>query len=86
MIGADTQHKSSRYTYFDYATEQLQRSSWTTNAQVAFGPGDNRWSISGFIRNIEDDRLLTSPIAAFGLLAGYTTPPRTYGARASVKF
>ena len=86
ILRADTQHKSSRWTYFDYATEQLQRSSWTTNAQVSFGPADSRWSIVGFIRNIENDRLLASPVASFGLLAGYTTPPRTYGARVSFKF
>lgn len=86
VLQADTQYKSGRYTYFDYATEQFQPSSWTTNAQVTFGSAENRWSISGFVRNIENTRLLTSPIAAFGLLAGYSTPPRTYGVRVSAKF
>ena len=86
MVGADTQYKTKRYTYFDYATEQLQPSSWTSNAQVSFGRADGQWSLQGFVRNIENDRLLTAPVAVFGLLAGYTTPPRTYGVRASVKF
>ncbi len=86
VFGADTQYKTGRYTYFDYATEQYQPKSWTSNAQVSFGRADGSWSLQGFVRNIENDRLLTAPVAVFGLLAGYTTPPRTYGVRASVKF
>ena len=86
VFGADTQHKSGRYTYFDYATEQFQPSSWTTNAQVSFGPADGHWSIQGFVRNMENHRLLASPIAFGGVLSAFTTPPRTYGGRVSVKF
>lgn len=86
VFGADTQHKSGRYTYFDYATEQFQPSSWTTNAQVAFGPTSNKWSVQGFVRNIENDRLLAAPIAFGNLVSAYTTPPRTYGARVSIKY
>ena len=86
VLTAGTQYKTSRYTYFDYATEQLQRASWTTDAQVSFGPASGQWSIAGFVRNIEDKRLLAAPIAFQGLLSAYLTPPRTFGARASVKF
>ena len=86
VFTADTQYKTKRYTYFDFATEQVQRASWTTNVQVSFGPESGKWSIAGFVRNIENTRLLTSPIAFQGLLSAYTTPPRTYGARVSYKF
>lgn len=86
VFGVDTAYKSSRYTYFDYATEQLQRASWTTNGQISFGPNDGRWSVLGFVRNIEDHRLLTSPVAFGGVLSSFTSPPRTYGGRVSVKF
>ncbi len=86
VVGADTQYKTSRYTYFDYQPEQLQRASWTTNAQVSFGPASDRWSISAYIRNIENDRLLVAPIAFLGLNSAYTTAPRTYGARVGFKF
>ena len=67
VFGIDTQFKTKRYTYFDYATEQLQRASWTTNAQVAFGPKNNRWSLQAFVRNIENNRLLAAPVAFSGL-------------------
>ena len=86
VLGADTQYKSKRFMGFEYQPGQLQSSSWTTNAQIAFGPSDDRWSISGFVRNIENDRLLAVPFAFAGLLVAYTTPPRTYGVRGSVKF
>ncbi|WP_217430892.1 TonB-dependent receptor [Sphingomonas bacterium] len=86
VFGADTAYKTSRYTYFDYATEQLQRASWTTNGQVSFGPADGRWSIQGFVRNIENHRLLAAPVAFGGVLSAFTTPPRTFGGRVSAKF
>lgn len=55
-------------------------------AGVSFGPATDRWSISAFVRTIENDRLLTAPIAFGGALFAYTSAPRTYGARASIRF
>ena len=86
VIGADTQYKTRRYMGFEYQPEQIQGSSWTSNAQVAFGPSDNRWSIAAFVRNIEGDRLYAVPFTFGGVLVAYTTPPRTYGVRGSFKF
>ena len=86
VFTGDTQYKTSRYTYFDYATEQLQRASWTTNAQISFGPASGKWSVAGFVRNIENSRLLSSPIAFGGNVAAFLTPPRTFGGRVSAKF
>ncbi len=86
VFTADTQYKTSRFTYFDYATEQLQPASWTTNAQLSFGPANGKWSIAGFVRNIENTRLLVAPIAFQGLLSAYTSAPRTFGGRVSAKF
>ena len=86
VFTADTQYKTSRYTYFDYAIEQLQRASWTTNAQLSFGPANGRWSIAGFVRNIENNRLLAAPVAFSALVTSFLTPPRTIGGRASFRF
>ena len=85
-LAADTQYKSSRYMGFEYQPEQIQPASWTSNAQIAFGPADGAWKIAAFVRNIENDRLIAVPFALFGNLTYYTTPPRTYGLRATVKF
>ncbi len=86
VFGASTQYRSGRYVYFDYQPEQFQTAQFTTNAQVSFGPASDRWSVSGFVRNIENDRLLVAPIAFLNLVAAYTSAPRTYGGRVSVKF
>ncbi len=88
VAGVDTQYKTSRTVGFEFLPEQRVGSTWTTNAQVSFGPASDKWSIAGFVRNIEDDRILnfavTHPLA--NALVGGSTAPRTYGARASVKF
>ena len=88
VAGADTQYKSSRTVGFEFLPEQRVGSTWTTNAQLSFGPSSDRWSIAGFIRNIENDRILnfavTHPLA--NALVGGSTAPRTYGVRASAKF
>lgn len=86
VIGADTQYKTKRYMGFEYQPEQIQHSSWTSNAQVSFGPSDNRWSVGAFVRNIENNRLYAVPFTFGNILTAYTTPPRTYGVRGSVKF
>ncbi|WP_174290872.1 TonB-dependent receptor [Sphingomonas bacterium] len=86
VFGVDTAYKTSRYTYFDYASEQIQTASWTTNGQISFGPANGRWSLQGFVRNIENHRLLTAPVAFGNVLSAFTSPPRTFGGRASVKF
>ena len=88
VAGADTQYKTSRTVGFEFLPEQRVGSTWMTNAQISFGPANDRWSIAGFIRNIEDNRILnfatSHPLA--NALVGGSTAPRTYGARASVKF
>lgn len=88
LVGTiDTQYKSRRWVSFEYIVEQP--ASWTTNAQISFGPQSDKWSIAAFVRNIENDRLITfAPSFAGGVSAfmGMSTPPRTYGVRATVKF
>ncbi|NML06326.1 hypothetical protein [Sphingomonas sp. G-3-2-10] len=49
---------------------------------------DNRWSLTGFINNIEDVEVLSSGISRPVVQTVYVSlrPPRTYGVRASFKF
>lgn len=88
ILGADTQYKSSRYIGFAYLPEQRIGSTWTSNAQISFGPADDGWTIAGFVRNIEGDRIplfaSTHPTAQF-LTVGQSAP-RTYGIRGSFRF
>lgn len=88
VLQGDTQYRTSRYAGFAYLPEQLLDDVWRSNAQVSFGPSDDRWSISGFVRNIEGTRTVaysaTTPLA--NALVSGTLAPRTYGARASFRF
>jgi iron complex outermembrane recepter protein len=88
VAAADTQYKSKRYIGFQFLPEQLVGSTWTSNAQINFGPDDDRWSIGAFVRNIENDRFANaSQLYNAGSTATYVTAaPRTYGLRAGMKF
>ena len=88
VFGADTQYKTKRYTGFSYLPEQIVGTTWNSNAQVSFGPDDERWSIAAYVRNIEDNRnaVFSSfhPIA--NITTAGTTAPRTFGMRFTAKF
>ena len=88
VLSADTQYKSSQNTGFAYLPQQREGERWTSNAQIQFGPEDERWSLAAFVRNIQNNRYFTfsstHPSAAF--LTAFQTAPRTYGVRAGVKF
>ena len=86
--GVDTQYKSRRYVGFQYLSQQHLRDVWRTNAQVAFGPTSDKWSVAVFVRNIENHRtaIYSSIHPLANILIDGTTPPRTYGGRVSFKF
>lgn len=88
LLSADTQYRSSRAVGFEYLPNQLVGATWISNAQIAFGAADDRWSIAAFVRNIENERYQASAQiygAGSAALAVYT-PPRTYGVRVTSKF
>lgn len=88
VISADTQYRSSRYNFFNYVPGQLTGASWRSNAQLAFGPESDRWTISAFVRNIENERTqIFGPQHPFlSTLTVQTQAPRTFGGRLFVKF
>ena len=88
VLGANTQYRSSRFIGFDFVDEQRVGETWQTAAQATFGPADDRWSIGGFVRNIEDNRFAVNAntVAIGNAVVVIPTPPRTYGVRAAFKF
>ncbi len=90
VLGADTQYKSGRFINFYYLSQGggYVSHSWQTNAQISLGPTSGRWSVAAFVRNIEDNRVpvFGAPAPFSNLMAVGTTPPRTFGGRASIKF
>ncbi len=62
--------------------------TWTTGAQLAFGPEDERWNIAAFVRNLENNRIVVNT-PLYGLasaLTNTTSAPRTYGVRVNFNF
>ncbi|WP_246543661.1 TonB-dependent receptor [Novosphingobium profundi] len=88
VIAGDTQFKTSRTVAFQYLAEQKVGSTWTSNANLDFGPEDGRWSIGAFVRNIENNRIVSAGLTynAASAATVVTTPPRTYGVRAGMTF
>ncbi|HEX8445961.1 MAG TPA: TonB-dependent receptor [Sphingomonas sp.] len=89
FVGAvDTQYKTSRVVAFQFLPSQIVGDTWVSNAQLSFGPSDDRWSIAGFVRNIEDNRFVTAGqiYNAASATTVIVNAPRTYGMRAGVKF
>ena len=84
----DTQYKSRRVVGFEYLPYQIVGSTWQTNAQISFGPSDDSWSLTGFVRNIENNRIVNAaPIFNIGGVGTQvTSAPRMYGVRGNVRF
>ncbi|MFM6832129.1 MAG: TonB-dependent receptor [Novosphingobium sp.] len=87
---ADTTFKSKYFTDFYNYRDGTQKALTQTNASLEFQPENKKFSITGFIRNIENTRPLTygsytaaGPDDIFNWQFG---APRTYGVRLSVNF
>ncbi|HSI16834.1 MAG TPA: TonB-dependent receptor [Sphingomonas sp.] len=89
IAGADTRIESSRYLSIDYLSLGQQGSYMMSNARLTYETANGRYSLTGFINNIENrlvfSNSLQSPAKA-GTIYNQLRPPRTYGVRASVKF
>ncbi|GAB3114583.1 TonB-dependent receptor [Aestuariicella hydrocarbonica] len=88
ILGLDTQYKSERYLAFQYLDEQYVDSVWRTNAQATLESFGGGWSVSAYIRNIEDERtpnyLNSSP--STNLMITGTSLPRNWGVRFAYSF
>ncbi|EJL33537.1 TonB-dependent receptor [Novosphingobium sp. AP12] len=83
-----TRYQTKTYfTFFNTDAEQ-QGAYWKSDAQITYTPDDGPFSITAYVRNIEDNTILTANAEA-GYAGGYLVQfaaPRTYGARLSYSF
>ncbi|MFV0643362.1 MAG: TonB-dependent receptor [Sphingomonadaceae bacterium] len=88
VVDLDTQYRSGRYVFFQYVPEQYTGDTWQSNAQVKFGPVSDKWSISAYVRNIEDAQyqVFTPSPPFLSTLNVQWNAPRTYGVRLAVNF
>ena len=86
ILGARGNIESSRFMNSNFRPEERQGSFAMADAYATLESG--AWSITGFINNITDERVLaragTRPILDFPV--GSLRPPRTYGVRLAVNF
>ena len=85
---AQTRYQSK--TFFTYRNSEAEKmSSYTkTDLSLSYTPDTGPWSVMLFVRNLEDNRVLTDSEEA-GYAGGYIvqfSDPRTYGGRISVHF
>lgn len=87
VLSADTQYRSERYIAFEYVPSELAPAVWRSNASISLKKGD-AWSISTFVRNIENNRTPNSGTlyGAANVVTLRTDAPRTFGVRVSTKF
>lgn len=88
VLDGDTQYRSRRYTNFTFNPQDLQGSTWVSNAQATLVVDGGRLTVSGFIRNIENNRFQTfaTSVPGSNLYVSLNAQPRTYGLRASTRF
>ena len=91
VLGVNTRHESARYTNLSYAPFTLVPGYWRTNATLTYNTPDRRFSLTGFVNNIENNAVpeavgtgLNFP--TIPLLPVTLKPPRTFGVRVGAHF
>ena len=87
IAAADVTFASSRYLSTEFVPVEKAPFYALLNASLTYNPTP-RWSLTGFVRNINDGRSYTFNFVNnfAGVYAAHIGEPRTYGARLSVNF
>lgn len=88
VLNARTHHQSSTLTGLEFLPIEVQKSYWMSDASITYAAPDDRFFVTAFVNNIEDETVLgnTFPPPLSRFVVGSLRPPRTYGVRAGVKF
>jgi iron complex outermembrane receptor protein len=57
-----------------------------SDAFLTYKPDSGKWTVQGYVRNIENSTIITSANTNFGYYSFGLAPPRTYGARLTYDF
>jgi len=72
---------------FEYLAFENIPAFWTTDASLTLRSTDSKWSLTAYVRNLENRRRDLAPQAApIGLAVGHFSAPRTFGLRLSGNF
>ncbi len=85
-----THYQSATLTGQDFAPIEIQNPYWMSDATLGFHAPHDRWIVTGYVNNLSNATVIQgtfpNPLAGFPLTAATLRPPRTYGARFTVKF
>lgn len=87
VANIDTAWRGDQWGSFEYLDFQRIPAYWTTDAALTLRDANGTWSLTGYVRNIENRRRNVAPQASpIGLAVGHFTAPITYGLRLSSNF
>jgi iron complex outermembrane receptor protein len=88
LVGSvNTAWRAKQYGGFEYLDFELIAPYWTTDLNLTFRSVPGKWSISAFVRNLENTRRSLAPqLAPTGQAVTIFGAPRTYGLRVSADF
>ncbi len=78
----------SYFTFYNLELDK-QKAYSRTDLTLSFTPDSKQWTVTAFVRNLEDQLILTSaqyPSATYGTYREQYAPPRTFGAGFTYNF
>jgi iron complex outermembrane receptor protein len=87
VLQAGTRYRGSSFTSADYLPYLKSEANFVSNASITLTSGNERWFVSAYVFNIENNqRLTTATTNSAGAISAAGEPPRTYGLRIGGKF
>jgi outer membrane receptor protein involved in Fe transport len=80
---------ANAYTSIEYLAQEQTGETFSADLSLRFGPQDERWRLTGRVRNVTDaDILALSQYngTTGSVIVNSYAPPRTYGFTASARF
>lgn len=87
VLSAGTRYRSSTYSSADYLPFLLGKANFVSTLSATFAQVDDRWSITAYVFNVENNQRLAGATANSGnVFVANAEQPRTFGVRAGLHF
>ena len=91
LIGEASTHFQTRTLVgLEFLPQEYQGSYWLTDLALGYHAAHDRWSLTAYVNNVADKTVMNiatpQPLVGEAIISTALRPPRTYGARAQVKF
>jgi len=87
VLQAGTRFRTATYLSADYLSYLKAASNFVTTLSATVAQADDRWSLTAYVFNVENNQRILNPTAtSANLIQTNAEQPRTYGVRASFKF